>query len=204
MRKNGIWTAVSLVGLAVLATAQVKGDVTRTRIHADPAGGVVPTVGDAGSPMCFGDGTGAKCGAIIPGAPGHGCENSLATGGGLLQAHGMPKLSADSLELDASGLPFSTTAIYMQGSKLAGSGAGYTFGDGVMCLAGSVRMIAAKRTSDGYTTFPVRGDAPVHIAAKVSMLEPTQYYQVMYRDSVVLGRQDTYNLTNAWQVVWAP
>jgi hypothetical protein len=204
MKWNGVLTAVACASLAALATAQIRGDAQRTRMNQDPAGGVTPTVGDSGSAICFGDGTGAKCGGGTFGATGHGCENSLLNGGAIFRAHGMPKISDDSLELDAASLPFSTTAIYLQANKLANGGAGYTFGDGVMCLGGSVRMIATKRTFDGYTTFPMFGDPPIHIAGKVSMLEPTQYYQVMYRDTAILGQQANYNLTNAWQVVWAP
>jgi hypothetical protein len=36
------------------------------------------------------------------------------------------------------------------------------------------------------------------------MLQPTRYYQVMYRDSAAIGRQNRFNLTNALMVVWGP
>jgi hypothetical protein len=203
MKSIGIWTAAVLGTLAVAATAQVAPNAHRVRMY--PGGvGAEPRVDVSGSPLCFGDGSGAKCGGLIAGGRGHGCENHALTGGALLQAHGMPSLSDDTFELDGSSLPFSTTVLYLQGSKIVGNGYGYTFGDGVMCLSGSVRQIGVKRTASGFTTYPETGDMAIHTIGRVSMLEPIQYYQVMYRDWQAIAEADNFNLSNAWMVNWIP
>jgi hypothetical protein len=36
------------------------------------------------------------------------------------------------------------------------------------------------------------------------MLEPIQYYQVMYRDWQAIAEADNFNLSNAWMVNWIP
>ena len=50
-----------------------------------------------GIPGCFGDGTDNACPCANWGAPGHGCENSLGTGGGLFEAYGTPSVAGDTV-----------------------------------------------------------------------------------------------------------
>src|SRR6185295_8472307 len=103
-----------------------------------------------------------------PGAPGHGCDNSLGTGGAVLMAQGMPSLSKDSMVLSVADLPPGTTAVFLQGRRL--SNPSYPFGDGLMCLGSPAIQLAMKRTIGGASMFPESGDRSLSEAGKIPYL----------------------------------
>jgi hypothetical protein len=204
MRSKIYWIALALAGLSAGALAQVGPNVQPTSGGMDKAGRIEPTVGDAGIAMCFGDGTGAMCKHRHQGDLGRGCENSLRTGGARLVADGMPRVSEDSVTFHVDGLPISTTVMYFQGTKAALGGFGYPFGDGIMCVSGSIRRLEVKRGNNGFSAYPGPFDPSISVVGNVSVRDPIRYYQVMYRDAGWMGTHTTFNLTNAWMVHWIP
>jgi len=157
--------------------------------------------------LCFGDGTGAPCPDGHFGAPGHGCDNSLGAGGGLLWVDGEARVSADTFQLLVDGLPTKTGVLYMQGTLGPGKGGGRAFGDGLMCLRGTTIKLGMNQTVKGFAAFPDPKDpfgTPIHDLGGIPMVGGTRYYQVIYRDHDPLVAAPTVNLTNAWMQVWAP
>ena len=216
-----LWTVAALVAVTGLAAAQVRTHVHRTG-NRDPVGGfdrksgpihpgggagdaggkIDPTLGDAGQPMCFGDGSGLQCPTGNNGLPGHGCENSWGAGGALLSAEGTPRISQDSVVLNVGGLPLGTTVVFHQGTQLLMRP--HVFGDGIMCLGGDIRHLAAQRPNDWYARFPGPGDQLLSRAGNLPRLGATVYYQVLYRAEQVFGTRGHFNSSNAWQTVWIP
>jgi hypothetical protein len=140
-----------------------------------------------------------------------GCDNSAATGGASLTATGSPSLAADTLVLATAGeLPTSTT-ILVQGTSERPSQwvSGVLFGQGVRCVAGTLRRLYAHVASSGSVTFPGAGD-PSLSARSAALGDPIasgthRYYFAMYRDPVVSGgcsASATFNCTNADAVPW--
>ena len=75
------------------------------------------------------------------------CSNSTGSGAEL-DAHGLLSLAAGNLELTASGMPASSTAILFRGSQLVGTGAPFLLGDGLRCVDGPLQRYTA-RVADG-------------------------------------------------------
>ena len=75
------------------------------------------------------------------------CSNSTGSGAEL-DAHGLSSLAAGNLELTASGMPASSTAILFRGSQLVGTGAPFLLGDGLRCVDGPLQRYTA-RVADG-------------------------------------------------------
>src|SRR5207247_259247 len=93
------------------------------------------------TPACFGDGTGGACPCANSGALGHGCENSIGTGGALLTGSGGASLSADTLLLISSGELPTAASIYLQGDVPV---AATSFGDGLRCVGGNLKRLFVK------------------------------------------------------------
>jgi hypothetical protein len=200
-KTRSFWTLAALVAVTTVAAAQthVRGN------RGDVGGKVVGVVGESGLPVCFGDGSWGRCPVNNPGAPGHGCNNSLGTGGAVLSAQGIPSLAKDTMMLSVAELPAGTTAVFMQGRNL--SNPSYPFGDGLMCLGGQVLQLGMKRTAGGVSVFPDFGDQSLSQAGKIPYFGRTVVYQVLYRDVGFVtgtGRFDTFNLSNAWFTSWIP
>ena len=199
-KMKSILTLAALLVIAAVATAQHQVGARR-----DISGKGVGVVGDAGLPLCFGDGSWGRCPVNNPGAPGHGCDNSLGTGGAVLMAKGMPSLAKDSMVLSVADLPSGTTALFLQARNL--SNPAYPFGDGLMCLGGPVLQLAMKRTIGGLSMFPESGDQSLSQAGKIPYWGRSVIYQVLYRDAGLAtdaGRFNSFNLSNAWMTSWNP
>jgi hypothetical protein len=196
------WSVLALVAAATVATAQTHEQRLHNGGVGDAGGKIGPALGDAGRAICFGDGTEVACPARNNGLPGHGCENSLGRGGALLAARGFAKISEDTVILTVDALPRGTTVLYMQGGKAPYMP--YVYGDGIMCLGGSVNRLAVKRPSDWSSTFPERGDPTLSHAGNLPRLGATVYYQAMYRDEHPFALRDHLNLSNAWSTTWVP
>ena len=159
-------------------------------------------------PLCFGDGSITPCPCSNPsGAGGRGCDNSAGTGGAVLLGSGVPSLAADTLVLaTGSELP-SATSIVLQGTSLHPGG--LVFGQGLRCVAGTLKRLFVRSASAGGIFVP--GPADPSISARSAALgDPigaaqARYYMVYYRDPVVLGScapTSTFNATNALAVTW--
>jgi len=161
---------------------------------------------EAEEPLCFGDGSGTPCPCSwLNGLPGHGCENSFFTGGGLLAASGAPTMSTDTIRLTCSSLPPTTTAVFFQGTSDVGGGGGNAFGDGLRCVAGTIVRIGTKLVSGGTTTLGYEAGGPViSVQGGVPATGGVRYYHVWYRNGADWCTPATFNTTNAIRVVWLP
>lgn len=161
-----------------------------------------PALGGVG--FCFGDGSGTNCPCFptIPaGAAGNGCPNSVNPSGAHLSAIGLARLSADSIVLNASGMPASTT-LYFQGTS---SGSGVVFGDGVSCVGGSlIRLRTVLNDASGASHYPSAGELAVSVKGLVTT-PGHRYYQAQYRNSAPsFCTPSTFNATNGVDVTWVP
>ena len=112
-------------------------------------------VSSPGFGYCFGDGTGTPCPCGNIGAKGNGCGNTAFATGALLGGTGLASVSADTVVLNASGMP-STTALFFQGTAVTGA----VFGDGLSCAGGaaSIRLGSHLISATGTASFPVGAD----------------------------------------------
>ena len=196
-------------------TGDGRGDLVALCSHElPPYGGeyglvVVPGSegGGPGTPFCFGDGSAAaSCPCANPGAAGHGCDNSAGTGGARLTSSGTT--SPDTLVLTSSGELPASLSIFLQGD--ASVPVGVPFGDGLRCVAGSLKRLYAKNAVGGGVGAPGPGDPPIS-ARSAALGDPiapgsTRYYQVYYRDPnqgfCPAPAGDTFNVGNGLAIVW--
>jgi hypothetical protein len=156
--------------------------------------------------FCSGDGTNPfPCPCQNVATTARGCNNSAGTGGALLAFTG--NVSPDTIVFTASGeVQSSLSILYQADSRIGGA----NFGDGVNCLAGTIRALYVKHAASGINSFPEAGD--LSISARSAALGDTiphpgfRYYQVAYRDknptfcAAPLG--GTWNVTNAVMLTW--
>jgi|688.fasta_scaffold07671_9 hypothetical protein len=154
-------------------------------------------------PYCFGDGTGTPCpcGNHAPVGSGTGCLNSLGTGG-LLTASGTASIGGDTLVLTGSGMPDSFV-VYIQGTLASGSGAGTAFGDGKLCVTGSMMRLGTVLNSGGGSSVPnVSNPIPLSQRGGVTT-SGIRNYQLYYRNPASFCTSGTFNLTNALSITWS-
>jgi hypothetical protein len=141
-----------------------------------------------------------------PTGGGGGCNNSIGTGGAVLYGAGTPLLSADSFVLGQQGELASALSIFLQGN--ANAMTGVTFGDGVRCVAGSLKRLYVHNASAGGAIAPVGSDSPVSV--RPSALGDTihacqtRFYQVYYRDSNLGFCAGGFNIGSGLKVTWLP
>ncbi len=171
-----------------------------TGYHANPHG-VVEIGGPAGTPLCFGDGSGTACPCANNSTVGaeEGCLSSLATGGKLTTTGGA-SIGSDSLVLQGTQMP-SAPCLYFQGTTVISGGAGVVFGDGLRCAGGVVTRLGTKTNVGGASQYPVAGDLSVSVRGMCSAGD-LRYYQIWYRNAAAFCTPSTFNLTNAVQVTW--
>ncbi len=164
----------------------------------------------AGTSFCFGDGTGIACPCANSGAVGHGCENSVATGGALLAGAGGASLALDTLLLSSSGELPTAPSIFLQGTtELANA---VPFGDGLRCIGGALKRMYVKSAVGGTVAAPAAGDPSVSArsAAVGDVIQAGQArrYQVYYRDPnasfCASPSGGGFNVSQALRVLWAP
>lgn len=131
-----------------------------------------------------------------PSAAGAGCASSSGSGAALA-GDGAPSLAADTVVLRASGVA-GASAVFLQGSQRAAA----PFGDGVLCVGGTIVRLGVVRANAGEARFPGAGDPPLSLRGAVSA-PGTRYYQVLYRDPAIWCTDATTNLTNALAVEWS-
>ncbi|MFO1009784.1 MAG: FG-GAP-like repeat-containing protein [Planctomycetota bacterium] len=172
------------------------GNVTITNSSTIPLVGSVPAVavcaGDASSP------TPCPCGNA--GANGHGCANSANANGALLSASGA--LNPDTAVLLGSGMPSTSTAIYLKGDAL--NSTGVVFGDGVLCTSGTLIRLRTKVNVAGASQFPEAGDPSLSVRGNTPPGSgATAVYQVYYRNSAAaFCPPETFNVSNGLLTVW--
>jgi hypothetical protein len=158
-------------------------------------------------PFCIGDGTSVTCPCGNHGLPGHGCENSAATGGAQLAGAGQPKLSTDTLVLTATGELPTAFSICLQGDVEI---APVIFGDGQRCAAGVMKRLYVTSAIGGVLIVPGVGDPSVS-ARSAALGDPIapgaiRIYQTYYRDPSSTFCPSppggTFNASSALRVRW--
>jgi hypothetical protein len=177
-----------------------------------PAGSHLFVGNGAGMPVpfCFGDGfdpnvtVPCPCGSF--GLGGHGCNNSVGSGGAQLNASGT--LSPDAVVLHVNGTLPSTTTVFFQGSAIVATGV--TFGEGIRCVGGSLMRLGVKVASNGSASYPGAGDPSIRTQSEQGgnaiPAGAIRYYQVYYRDPNpafcpnIPG--NTWNVSNGVRITW--
>ncbi|MBI5362862.1 MAG: hypothetical protein HZA53_06760 [Planctomycetes bacterium] len=154
-----------------------------------------------GTSFCSGDGTLATpgpCGNV--GASGRGCANSAESQGALLAAFGAT--SPETAVLVASGMPATSSAIYLKGD--ADNGAGAVFGDGVRCVDGILIRLRTRFNLAGTSRFPEGGEVTLSTRGATPPGSGfTAYYQTYYRNaSSSFCPPETFNVSNGVFIVW--
>lgn len=144
------------------------------------------------------NGGGCPCGN--DGAPGHGCGNSFDPSGAELDGSGGTSIASDSAILSAASMP-NASALFFQADALAPSAA--AFGDGVLCVQGTLVRLAAKPVAGGAVLYPASGDAPISVRGNVTA-PGVRWYTTYYRNAAAFCTPATYNATNSLSIVWAP
>jgi len=156
-----------------------------------------------GTPFCFGDGSGTACPCGNASAVGaqEGCLNSLATAG-RLRGTGVASLAADTFVLQGTGMA-NSSALYFQGTTRTAGGVGAAFGDGLRCASGTVVRLGTTANVAGNSSYPTAGAQSVSVKGLITA-PGTRTYQVWYRNATVFCNPETFNVTNGWEIVWAP
>ncbi len=158
-------------------------------------------------PFCFGDGSLVPCPCGNSGVAGHGCENSLSTGGALLTATGEASLSADTVQFTCSGERPTSLSIVLQGSLPI---APLSYGDGLRCVGGVLKRLYTKNAVAGVVIAPQGGDLSVSARSATAgdpiSLGATRNCQVYYRDPAPSFCPNppgsTFNISNGIAVAW--
>ena len=146
-----------------------------------------------------------------PTGPDRGCDNSRSTGGASLSGSGSASLSADTLVFTTSGEIRAAVSTLLQGTS--SPPAGLVFGQGVRCVAGSLRRLYTNMAFGGAMTAPDFGGGDASISARSATMGDiiqagqTRWYLVYYRDPIVLGgcpATSQFNTTQTRRVRWLP
>jgi hypothetical protein len=154
------------------------------------------------------DSAACPCGNPPSGAN-RGCNNSSFTGGAQLSMTGHAALGSDTVQFTATGEKPTATSVFLQGN--GANLAGVVFGQGIRCVAGTLKRLYVKSAVGGTAVAPVGGDAPVSVRSAalgdtISAGQP-RFYMVYYRDPTVLGgcsASSTFNATQSGAVGWIP
>jgi hypothetical protein len=162
-----------------------------------------------GTPMCFGDGTGAPCPCGNSGWPGSGCNNAVGSGGARLNGEGTPSLGSDTLQILCTNLRADVLCLAFQGDHRI---APVFDGDGLRCAGGSLKRLYAVHASSTSLTVPPQGfpSLSAQSAAVGDPLAPgaQRIYQVYYRDKSPTfcpnPPGNTWNVSSGLRVDWLP
>jgi Tol biopolymer transport system component len=161
------------------------------------------------APFCSGDGTVGACPCGNSGSSGHGCQNSVGTGGAVLTGTGIPSLAADTVQLTSSGELSSSTSILLQGPTAISPA---VYGDGLRCAGGSLKRLFMHSAVGGSLTVPQSADLSIS-ARSAALGAPipagaARFYQMYYRDPSATfcpnPPGNTYNMSNAVAIQWGP
>jgi hypothetical protein len=186
------------------------GSLTYDNIHTSNFGNgeirdqLVPSPA-VGAAFCFGDGTGHACPCGNSGSQGHGCENSSTTGGAVCAATG--HTSPDNVVLITTGEKPTATTIFLTGNM---SGGPFIFGDGLRCVAGTLKRLASKPATGGAVAYPEGAELSItaRSAALGAPISPGdhRFYMTYYRDPdpnfCAAPAGGTFNGSNAVEIVW--
>lgn len=159
---------------------------------------------DQSSVFCAGDDTGALCPCGNPSAVGAGAGCLASNGiGATLREHGVASVTSDSLVLTGDGLPATSSVLFVQGTDARNGGLGEVFGDGLLCLDGTLVRLGTVPASGGVAM--LGNGAPYFVSVRGQVAVPgALHYQAVYRNSAAYCTPDTLNTSNGLRVVWGP
>ena len=194
---HALWyTGAGPTGTPIAADGTVATLLTGSQLF-DVAKQGVPTLG-----FCFGDGvlTPCPCSNASPRSARAGCLTSQGVGATLTTA-GSTSLASNALALDVNSAT-GTSALIFQGSAAESGGRGAPFGDGLLCVGGSLVRIATRALAAGGSHYPQAGDTA--IATRGGVLAPgTRTYQAIFRNAASFCTPSTLNTTNGVFVHWS-
>jgi len=169
-------------------------------ILAETTPGSNPGCGGAntGNAYCFGDGTGATCPCANFGNAGEGCLNNTNQRGAKLTGSGNAFFSADTFQLDITGVPGAKPGILLRAINQIAN----PVGDGILCAAGQSARSQVQITQAGATTYTDFQGSPFGATAFVG--GQATNYQFWYRDPQFVCTGAGFNFTNGWTVTWLP
>ncbi|MBI5365248.1 MAG: exo-alpha-sialidase [Planctomycetes bacterium] len=113
----------------------------------------------AGTPFCFGDGSITPCPCGNVGLAGHGCDIAQTTGGVCLTAQNFAPNGSGGGTVDLVGMNFPTgttpLVFALRANTLNQIANGVVFGDGLLCLGGTIQRITNTLAHDGKVLFPL-------------------------------------------------
>jgi hypothetical protein len=142
------------------------------------------------------------CPCANTGATGRGCRNSTNFSlGAFLGTTGIPRVGADSFLLQAASMPAGTFVLFFQATAAS---APAFFGDGTLCVGGTIVRLAVVAAPSGTGSYPGAGDPLIHVQGQIPASTTTRFYQGWYRDAGTFCTASTFNLTNAVAAEWRP
>lgn len=178
----------------------IQGRCTGTQIWINQLN-AAPTI----TSFCAGDGAGTACpcGNSSAVGAGEGCLDSFGLGAKLTLS-GIGRVGNDTLKMNGSRMPNSGPCLYFEGTTPMSGGAGLSFGDGLLCVNGTIVRLGVKfNNASGASSYPVGADPILSVAGLVAAGD-TRTYQIWYRDAATFCSVATYNLSNGMQAIWAP
>jgi hypothetical protein len=151
----------------------------------------------SGTRYCFGNG-GAACPCGNAGLPSHGCNTSEGTGGVALTAQNFAPngLGGGTVNFLATNFPVSAAVPgqLFNGTGVAGGGLGVVFGDGLLCVGGTLTRLSVNFSQNGAMLIPT-----VHGGGA-----GTFYYQLWFRNNPIGFCNPTagYNMSNGVSLTW--
>ena len=95
----------------------------------------------------------------------------------------------------------SSAVLYFQGMGAFANGAGAAFGDGLRCLSGPIIRMSTKINVAGASTYPVSGDPLLSVRGAV-FAPGKRTYQARFRNPAAFCTPETFNYTNALEILW--
>ena len=155
---------------------------------------------EAGVSYC--ENQGCPCETSHLNSPLGGCRHSSSPpNGSELRGSGTPSVSADDVVLTIDAMPTSSFVTFIQGDVAPA----VPFGDGFLCLGGSLVRIAVRPSVGGASIYPAPGEEALSLRGAIPAAGATVAYQGRYRDSSTTWcTSATFNTSNAYRVVWIP
>lgn len=122
--------------------------------------------------------------------------------GARLSGSGTPSIASDTFVLTGTGMP-NGPALYFQGTARQNGGIGTIFGDGLLCVGGSLTRLGIKTNAGGSSQYPAVGDPSLHVQGS-NVAGDTRQYQCWYGDSATFCVPATFNLSNGLETIWGP
>jgi hypothetical protein len=131
-----------------------------------------------------------------------GCRHSSSgPNGAELRGSGTPAVASDDVVLAIEGMPATSFVTFLQGDVAPA----VPFGDGKLCLGGSLVRIAVRPAVGGAASYPSPGEESLSLRGAIPAAGATVGYQGRYRDNATAWcTPATFNTTNAYRVVWIP